>query len=324
VAALRGVSEFAAIARLGRIFKASDARVVLGIGDDAALVRIPGRLVCTVDTAVEHVHFERRWLTLAELGARSFHAAASDVSAMGGQPVAALSNVIFPKPFSERELEALARGQRAAARALGCSVVGGNLARGSELSVTTTVLGSVRKPLLRSGARVGDELWLCGAVGLAAAGLRLLQRGRSSAKSRAEQSALAAWRKPKAALAWGLELSRRAHAAIDISDGLAGDAAHLARESGVRLVIECEALRAALAPALLELAPRLGVDALELALYGGEDYALLATGPARRRPRGARVIGAIAAGRGVWLSEAGKLSRAGLGFEHGAARKSAR
>ncbi|MEO6601076.1 MAG: thiamine-phosphate kinase [Polyangiaceae bacterium] len=321
------LSEFTAIPRLAKLFRSDAALVAVGIGDDAALLQLAALapksgLVWTVDTAVEHVHFERTWLSLADLGWRSFHAAASDVSAMGGAPLAALSSVIFPARFGASELEQVARGQRAAARALSCSVVGGNLSRGAELSITTTVLGRAPRPLLRSAARVGDELWLCGDVGLSAAGLRLLQRGTRQGKGVAERRALAAFRRPRAQLKAGIALSGRARAAIDISDGLAGDAAHVAQASKVRLVIELDALEAALTPALRRLGPELGVSALELALYGGEDYALLATGPARSRPAGARVIGRVDRGQGVWLalSKAGRLIRAGSGFEHSGGR----
>ena len=350
----RKIEEFAAIAELERIFfdghearRASAqpsasrrggkprSRIEVGIGDDAAVLAPSGRLVWTVDTAVEHVHFERAWLSLSDLGWRSFHAAASDVCAMGAEPWCALSSVIFPPQFSARDLRELARGQSAAARALGCRIVGGNLACGGELSVTTTLLGRAPSVLLRSGARPGDELWLCGDVGLAAAGLRLLQSGQTS-RMRGARRALSAFRRPEAQRAWGLALAGRAHAAIDISDGLCGDAAHLARASQVRLVIATPLLAAALSPALHAVAPKLGLSALELALYGGEDYALLAAGPKRARPKGARVIGCVERGQGVWLSphaapaRAGAratatdasrgLVRAGRGFEHSSGR----
>lgn len=318
----RTLAEFSAIPRLETLFRQKHSAVALGIGDDAAVLEARGRWVWTVDSAVEHVHFERAWLSLSELGYRSFQAAASDVSAMGGAPIAALSSVIFPSDFSQAELGALARGQRAAARELGCAVVGGNLARGAELSVTTTVLGSVaRRPLLRSGARVGDEVWLCGELGLAAAGLRLLQAGVRRGANAAERSALRAFRRPKAQLAAGLALARVAHAAIDVSDGLAGDARHIATASGVELQIDLEAVGAALSPALVALASRLSVSALDLALYGGEDYALVATGPKRARPAGARVIGWAGKGRGVVLIDGRRRRRAGRGFEHASSPK---
>ena len=318
---VRPISEFSAIAQLEALFRQASSKVEVGIGDDAAVLKSAGRWVWTVDTAVEHVHFERAWLTLADLGFRSFQAAASDVSAMGGVPFAALSSVIFPAGFATAELNQLARGQREAARALGCAIVGGNLARGAELSVTTSLVGSVKRGLLRSGARVGDELWLCGELGLAAAGLRLLQAGTRRGTSRATRRALGAFRRPQAQLAAGLELSRCAHAAIDISDGLAGDALHLAQASGVELLIDLAALAATLSPELHTLAPRVGVSALELALHGGEDYALLATGPKRARPESARAIGSVRPGRGVWLLDGERRRPAGRGFEHASGPK---
>jgi thiamine-monophosphate kinase len=320
----RRISEFAAISELQTIFRGRSQRVEVGIGDDAAVLKPQGRLVWTVDTAVEHVHFERAWLTLADLGWRSFQAAASDVSAMAASPIAALSSVIFPASFGAAELTELARGQRAAARALGCQIVGGNLSRGRELSITTTLLGEAARPVLRSGAKPGDELWLCGDLGLAAAGLRLLQRGAAQGKGAAARRALRAFRRPRAQLAAGLLLARRAHAVIDISDGLAGDAAHLARDSGVRLLFDVRALESTLSSALRAVAALLGLSALQLALYGGEDYALLAAGPSRARPDGARVIGTVGRGRGVWLAAGGLLTRAGAGFQHASGRKRGR
>ena len=317
---IREISEFAAIAGLKALFQGARPGVELGIGDDAAVLGVSGRLVWTVDCAVEHVHFERAWLSLADLGWRSFHAAASDVSAMAGAPLAALSSIVFPADFTAAELRELARGQRAAARSLGAAIIGGNLSRGAELSITTSVVGRVKRPLLRSGAKAGDELWLCGELGLAAAGLRLLQRGAGRTRSASARRALDAFRRPRAQLAAGLSLSGRAHAAIDVSDGLAGDAAHLAQASRVRLSIDLVALEAALSPALRSLALELRLSALDLALYGGEDYALLAAGPRRARPPDARVIGGIAKGSGVWLAEGGRQRRAGRGFEHSGGR----
>jgi thiamine-monophosphate kinase len=196
-------------------------------------------------------------------------------------------------------------------------VIGGNLARAPELAITTTLLGVAERPLLRSGARAGDELWLWGEVGLSALGLRALQRGLSRRVSL--RVGIEHWRRPKALLAEGQKLIGRAHAAIDVSDGLAGDAAHLARASSVRVVFNATRLEAALAKELLQGAEVLGENALSLALTGGEDYALLAAGPARKRPRAARCIGHIESGRGVFLERTGRRQRLGAGFQHFAA-----
>jgi thiamine-monophosphate kinase len=126
-----------------------------------------------------------------------------------------------------------------------------------------------------------------------------------------------AWRRPHALIARGVALARLAHAAVDVSDGLAGDAARLAGSSGCRLVLEEAAVRHALPAALLDVARRLGKDPLELALYGGEDYALVAAGPSTARPRWARRIGRFERGRGAVLESDGerRVSLRG-GFDH--------
>ncbi|MBX3126933.1 MAG: thiamine-phosphate kinase [Polyangiaceae bacterium] len=316
----RVLTERDAVRRLGRIFRGNAA--LLGIGDDAACVRLPprGQLVLSVDAAFEHVHFELDWLSLTDIGYRAHMAALSDLAAMGARPRWALSAVSFPKGATGDQLSALGRGQARAAREAGAPVVGGNLARGAGWSVTTTVIGTARAPLTRSGARAGDELWLLGEVGLSGAGLSLFRRGgrplRSSLSLSAERAAKRAFRRPLARIADGLALRGRAHAVIDVSDGLAGDALHLAQASGVRVVLERPALEALLHPALLAVARALGQDAVALALAGGEDYALLAAGPPARRPRAARVVGRVEAGRGAVLLDGARRLVLDGGFDH--------
>jgi thiamine-monophosphate kinase len=314
-------TEQSRIATLQRLLGGQRTRgVELSIGDDAAVLRARGRLVWTIDTAVEHVHFELGLLGIEEVGYRAMQAAVSDLAAMGARPLAALANLALPPRLSERDFERLVRGQAAAARALDCPIVGGNLSSSGELSLTTTVLGSVERPLLRSGARAGDELWLLGRVGLARAGLLALQRGKRR-RSRALRTCIEAFSRPRALLAEGRRLVGRAHAALDVSDGLAGDAGHLASASRVRVVISASQLRAGLPAELLAAAAELGQEPLELALYGGEDYALLATGLSRHRPRGATAIGRVTAGRGVVLESEGRLRALGRGFDHFARAK---
>ncbi len=303
---------------MARELAARGPGVHLGIGDDAALLeRVPGKLVLSVDTCLEHTHFERGWLTLEQLGAKALQSAASDLAAMGARAVAALSALVLPAGVTSRQLKALGRGQASAAKALGCVVVGGNIARGRDLSLTTTVIGTARHPLGRRGARASDKLWLLGEVGLAAAGLELLIQGRGRARSQPARCCLGAWRTPRALVREGLGLVGRASAAIDISDGLAADAAHLARASGVRVVIEQRRLERVLCAELAVIASELGTSAVGLALGGGEDYALLATGPSKRKPRAARTIGRVEPGVGVVLEESGggRVELKG-GFDH--------
>jgi len=152
---------------------------------------------------------------------------------------------------------------------------------------------------------------------MAAAGLRALQRG--IGRSAALRPSIERWRRPRALLAEGGKLVGRARAAIDVSDGLAGDAAHLGRASRVRVVFDAERLEAALAPDFLRAAAALNEDPLSLALQGGEDYVLLAAGPAASRPRGTRSVGFLERGTGVVLMRGKQRHALNGSFEHFAA-----
>jgi thiamine-monophosphate kinase len=310
-------SELERIALLRRTLAGSspDARVTVGIGDDAAVLEAPAApLVWTVDAAVEGVHFRRDLLGMGDLGYRATMAAASDLAAMGAAPLGLLSALVLPAWVSDADLEALASGQRTAADELGTAVIGGNLARGAELSITTTALGSAERPLTRAGARPGDALWMAGPVGLAAAGLAALERGEPPA---AAASAVLAWRRPRARIVEGLRASGRASAAIDVSDGLARDVGHLARASGVRAVLDA---RTVACPELGAAAAALGRDPLLFALHGGEDYALVVALPAGEPLEGFSRIGAVEPGGGPHVlirGEDGSLTALEeRGFDH--------
>jgi thiamine-monophosphate kinase len=317
-----GLGEFELIAVLERELTRKHARAVeVGIGDDAAVVRFGRqRLVLTVDDQVEGAHFDLRWLSLADVGFRALQAATSDLAAMAAEPVAALASLHVPRDFPAARLRELARGQARASAELGCPVVGGNVTRGPVLSISTSVLGrAVARPLLRSGAKPGDELWLLGQLGLARAGLLLHQERVQLPRRLRAVATLAkrAWARPRALVAAGRSLSGRAHAAIDVSDGLRGDAGHLARASAVKVVLESRRISRSMSPELAELADLLGEPAVALALQGGEDYALLAAGPRARRPARAKVIGRIERGHGAELElETGQRFALGPGFDH--------
>lgn len=313
--------EFSLIAALEReLSRVGSSAVEVGIGDDAAVLLVGKKhLVVTVDEQIEGVHFDLRWLSAADVGYRALQAAASDLAAMGASPLSAVVSLRVPPAFPQAELNKLARGQAAAARELACPVVGGNVARDSKLSLTTTVLGLARKPLLRRGARVGDELWVLGELGLARAGL-LLHQQRPKVPARFEKvarRARAAWARPRALINDGLNLVGRARAAIDVSDGLAGDVRHLADHSRVKAVLEARLLSRYMAEDLAGLGELLGEPGVSLALTGGEDYALLAAGPKGRRPVGAKVVGRMEGGRGSELElEAGRRVELRPGFDH--------
>lgn len=282
--------------------------VAVGPGDDAAVVsRSPYPLLLTNDALVEGVHFRRHWLSPRELGRRAFHVAASDIAAMGGRARAALLAIAAPSTWPVAELRGVVRGVHDAARRAGAALAGGNLASAREIVLTVSVLGDApTRPELRSGARVGDDVWVTGTLGGAALGLRLLLGARSLSGG---ESARRLWRRPVARLQTGAALAAAGipTAMMDVSDGLLIDAGRLARASARRVLIEAD--RLPLAPCLRGIA--LG-EARMLALGGGEDYELLFTAPPRKRARlerrrlGVRVtrIGTVAAGRGVAIVDA--------------------
>jgi thiamine-monophosphate kinase len=305
-----------AVELLTRAFAGRRGSTLVGIGDDAAVVKSPrAPLVLTIDACVAGVHFDLRWLSLEDVGYRASQAAVSDLAGMGARPVAALANLCFPKGFGKRELEAVARGQAQALAELGCPMVGGNMTRGPSLSIETAVIGSARRPLLRSGARPGDELWLIGEVGLAGAGFACVSRGLTRGAS--VRACVARWRRPRALLELGQKLVGRATACCDVSDGLARDAAHLGESSGLCVIIEEHALSLTFPRELVVTARALGRAALELALGGGEDYALVCAGPRNKRPAFARRIGRFEQGRGALIERAsGEREPLTQGFDH--------
>lgn len=311
-------SEHARIDALKRVFARTQSQAVqTGIGDDCAVLRGTHKpSVWTVDSAVEHVHFRRDFMALHAIGYRAFMAATSDSAAMGARATAALSSLILPSSLSDAELDELVQGIASAAEACECPVVGGNLARGSELSITTSVLGEpYHVALLRSGARPGDGIFVTGPLGGAALGLRALQSG---AADTSLSPFIQAFLSPRARLDIAQLLSECATSAIDLSDGLVQDSGHVARASGVRLCIEIDSV-----PRLPDLergAHLLSEDPLRCMLSGGEDYEVLFTAPLASQTAGwATQIGIVehgAPGVSVHDARGEVLSPDVGGFDH--------
>lgn len=297
--------EFARIERLTSLF-GQPPRPDLGIGDDAALLHPQGAILATVDAAVEGVHFRRGFLSLADVSRRAIEAAASDVAAMGGVLDGAGCGLLLawalPVGLTDDEFDALLWGARAAADRLSSVIVGGNLTAGSEISLTTTVMGRcTRAPVLRSGATPGDVIAVSGPIGAAAIGLRALLADRG--EDRSLVPFVERWRSPRARVDLARELAECATAAIDLSDGLTQDAGHVARASNCGMVLFAEQL-----PTLGdhdEAARSLGLDPSGCSLAGGEDYELLATGPREGFSAAWTVIGEVFEGEGVHVSRAG-------------------
>jgi len=289
----------------------------LTLGDDCAVLAPHGpHIVWSVDAAVEGVHFRRDMMSLQDAGYRATMAALSDLAAMGARSIGIVSSLILPGDLGDDDLMAIARGQQAAASDASTTIVGGNLARGDAISITTSVLGSATRPVTRSGARAGDVVFLAGDLGLSAAGLHLASQATKPPDAESER-ALSAFRRPRALIKHGLEgASAGATAMIDISDGLAQDASHVADQSIVTLVFEHELL---VALSSAQLGALTGRDPLDLVLHGGEDYALLATAPAEARlPSFKRIGRCVTRGDHAVLLETNGASHpiTARGFDH--------
>jgi thiamine-monophosphate kinase len=268
------VGEFGLLAGLLPTLRAG-RDVVLGPGDDCAVVRTAaGNLLLTVDALVEDVHFRRTWLTAHQIGRKAFLVNASDIAAMGGTPHWCVVNIAAPPHTAAADLAAISRGVAAAADDNDAALVGGNLTRARQLSVTVALIGAApRRPLTRSGARPGDLLYVTGELGDAALGVRAL-----GADPRTRDAAARRFREPPARWRAGAQLARSSlvTAMIDVSDGLVQDLGHLCAASrvGARLALE-----------RIPCSPRVRRAGRSLALTGGEDYELLCAVPARHRRR---------------------------------------
>lgn len=314
------MDEFRLIDAISRALgTAPDPRVEIGIGDDAALVRVPdGRIVATTDTQVAGVHFRFDLSAPADIGARIVAVSVSDIAAMGCRPLAALLSFELPGDLPDRTVLAITRGIARSARRYDLPVVGGNIASTpGPFAATMTVLGvpDCGRVLTRGGARSGDDILVSGTLGGAALGLALLQR--LPGRTRSWPAPVRAFRRPVARVSLGIALARdpRVHAAIDISDGLVADVGHVLQASGVGARLEAN--RLPLPTGATPCARALGLDPLRCALSGGDDYELAAFVAPEATPdwiaAGMTPIGRITACRGLRID--GRAAGSG-GWRH--------
>ena len=311
------IGEHALIQRIRARFPPAPSFVIVGIGDDAAVIE-PERNaleVITTDSQVEGVHFDLAFVSPADVGHKALAVTLSDVAAMGATPRVALLSLILPPAWPVAHVDALVDGLAALARRSRVSVVGGNIARSpGPLVVDVTLTGSVhrRRVLTRAGARAGDDLYVTGRLGGAALGLRTLTANHHDASAAAER-----YRRPEPRMRFGMLLGRNraARACVDLSDGLADGIRQIGDASKLGAVIDADAVP-------LEPGAR-----LEDALSGGEDYELLfAVAPKlRRRLEGVRRltkdvavtrIGRLTIDRALLLERGGKTEELPEGFAH--------
>ncbi|MCU6711823.1 thiamine-phosphate kinase [Paenibacillus sp. J5C_2022] len=262
--------------------------VELGIGDDAAVVALPASLnglsgdahmVLAVDTMVEHVHFSSITMADEDIGYKALACNVSDIAAMGAVPLHSLVAVSVPKSYNADRIRRLYDGIYACADKYGVAVIGGDTTSApAHLTISVTVTGAVEagRALKRSGARPGDAVFVTGPIGMSAAGLHLLQHAGEAERSEYARLIAAHQRPAPSVRAGRLLLQRGTCTSLnDISDGLASEVWEIAEASGVRLMVDEQALPKS--GSMTAYAALAGVRPLDWMLYGGEDYVLTGT-----------------------------------------------
>ena len=270
----------------------TDPNVLVGIGDDAAVVRGSAQQVITTDLAVEDVHFSKRWSNAFDIGRKATAANIADILAMGAKPQYLVVALTLTGDEGLARVEELARGIKSEADKTGAIVVGGDISRGSALSIAITVIGSVDRAITRSGAQVGESIYISSLTGWSAAGLYLLTHEIEPIHA-IHTMALNEFRAPT--LDYGCDFTR-AGALCDTSDSLLISLEAIAQASEVELNIDVSAIESAYEfKELSLLAQSVELDVFEWILGGGEDHVFVATGidlPGIR-------IGSVKSGKGV-------------------------
>ncbi len=302
------------VARISSRLPPPPAWMTVGIGDDAAVVEPETQRleVLSVDALVEGVHFDRAFTPPRAVGHRALAVNLSDLAAMGAAPRLCLLSLALPASLPIDDFDGMIDGMTALAARYRLHLAGGNLTRSpGPLVVDVTVIGTAkrRQVLTRAGARAGDELWVTGTIGAAAAGLEMLKAQDASACSETNPCA-ARYLFPEPRVRMGLLVARNraASAAVDLSDGLADGVHQIALASGVGAVVEAD--RVPVEPAARDWFGRSGRDVEEVAITGGDDYELLLAVPARlgRRLANPRRHGGVELTRiGVCTREPGVL-----------------
>jgi thiamine-monophosphate kinase len=324
------VGEHALIARVRERVPPAPDWVAIGLGDDAAVVE-PARNaleVVTTDVLVEGVHFDRAFTPPRAIGHRALAVNLSDLAAMGAAPRAALLSLVLPPGLPLADFEAMIDGFMALAAACSVTLIGGNITRSpGPLIVDVTATGTVRRRrvLTRSGARPGDEVWVSGEIGSAAAGLQALSAGTRNGGGMAACAAAFLEPQPRVRLGTVLGRNRAASSCMDLSDGLADGLHQLAGASGVGLEVDGAAIP--ISDEARHWFEARGLDPVVAALTGGDDYEPLFTvrpkgrsrlEAVRRQARGLRLtkIGIVRRGPGVVITRGGMTEPVPAGYVH--------
>jgi thiamine-monophosphate kinase len=305
-------SEATLIERLRELFHTRlQSGVEVGIGDDAAVISPSNsKLVATVDMAIEDVHFRRAWSTPFQIGAKLTTANLADIFAMGAKPKYLLVAAAITEANNLEVVTELANGIKSVADKFEVAVIGGDLSKGEKMSLSITAFGELNKnPILRSGAKVGDLVYVSALPGLSAAGLAILGRGLDRPRHVVE-----AHLNPK--LTAPNELIAVANSMCDISDGVTTDGSNIAKASGVNIDLSKQLISNAVGFSdLKELADELGEDIFDWILSGGEDHFFLATvDPKNAKNELGVQIGVVKEGKGQVTLDGEIIQKAG--YQH--------
>lgn len=287
-------TESEVLALLAQVFASSHPDLEVGIGDDAAVIRTSNRTVITTDMAVEGVHFRLEWSSAFEIGRKITAANLADVFSMGAKPTFLVVAVSLTGNEDLEWIKNLAKGIAFEANLVGAAVVGGDLAKGAAVTITITALGEVADPILRSGAKVGDQIYLSSLSGWSRAGLAILEKG-LPIESESAKRAVAAFRAPTLNYAYAANLAK-ATAMSDVSDSLMTQAEQMAAASNVKFDLDFNLFQAS--PEFAELrtlSEELNISIADLVLGGGEDHVFMATG----EDLPGLLVGNVSAGSGL-------------------------
>jgi thiamine-monophosphate kinase len=305
-------SEATLIERLRELFHTRlQSGIEVGIGDDAAVISPSNsKLVATVDMAIEDVHFRRAWSTPFQIGAKLTTANLADIFAMGAKPKYLLVAAAITEANNLEVVTELANGIKSVADKFEVAVIGGDLSKGEKMSISITAFGELNKnPILRSGAKVGDLVYVSALPGLSAAGLAILGRGLDRPRYVVE-----AHLNPK--LTAPSELIAVANSMCDISDGVATDGSNIAKASEVNIDLSKQLISNAVGFSdLKELADELGEDIFDWILSGGEDHFFFATvDPKNAKNELGVQIGVVKEGKGQVTLDGAIIQKAG--YQH--------
>jgi thiamine-monophosphate kinase len=298
------LAEFELIKKISKKFLVQKENLI-GIGDDCAVVKMEDKyLLYTIDSMVQDVHFDiKLGLSWIDVGYKAVVRAISDIGAMGGMPEYILVALSLRKDFSNKICEQLITGIQTAVKEYGVMLIGGDITSSKTVNITVSVIGSCsQKPILRKGAKIGDDIYITGYTGLSSMGLFLLKKG---IKSKDLREFIESYKRPKARIDLGRELLSLANSMIDISDGLIGDLKHILDESKVGALIEKD---------LIPIHSDFFKTSIkkskiyEHILNGGDDYELLFTADKKKE----KEIEKLSIKNGVKITKIGSIVKRGF------------